>query len=120
MSKRVEVLTELRSMTAQDLEDHLRRQRRRLFEVRFQQATGQVENHRQIREIRREIARTMTVQIELQRGHAIAPAEIETADEETAAKPKRARAAKAEAPVAETAEDAEEVAETADEGNEDE
>ena len=37
------------------------RQRRRLFEVRFEQATGQVENHRQVREIRREIARAMTL-----------------------------------------------------------
>ena len=45
---------------------HLGQQRRRLFEVRFQQATGQVENHRQVRELRREIARTMSVQLEAQ------------------------------------------------------
>jgi large subunit ribosomal protein L29 len=75
MSKRVEALTELRNMTTEDLEDHLRRQRRRLFEVRFQQAAGQVENHRQVREIRREIARTMTVQIEIARGFYPALAE---------------------------------------------
>ena len=31
------------------------------------QATGQVENHRLIREIRGEIARTMTVQVEMRR-----------------------------------------------------
>jgi large subunit ribosomal protein L29 len=89
MSKRVEALNELRSLTAADLDDHLRQQRRRLFEVRFQQATGQVENHRQIREIRREIARTMTVQLELAKGHVIAP--VEGADDDEAAAPKRRR-----------------------------
>ena len=55
-------------MTATELDDHLSKQRRRLFEVRFQQATGQVENHRQVREIRHEIARAMTVKIEIERG----------------------------------------------------
>ena len=55
-------------MTVAELDDHLRKQRRRLFEVRFQQATGQVENHRQVREIRHEIARAMTVKIEIERG----------------------------------------------------
>lgn len=108
MSKAVEALTALRNMTADDLDDHLRRQRRRLFEVRFQQATGQVENHRQIREIRREIARTMTVQIELARGHAIAPPEIETEDEE--ARPRRRLGRRARTEDAETGEAAPEAA----------
>jgi large subunit ribosomal protein L29 len=54
-------------MSPEDLIEHLRQQRRKLFEVRFQQATGQVENHRQVRELRREIARAMTVQIEARR-----------------------------------------------------
>jgi large subunit ribosomal protein L29 len=68
MTKQVEAITELRRMTVAELDDHLSKQRRRLFEVRFQQATGQVENHRQVREIRHEIARTMTVKIEIERG----------------------------------------------------
>ncbi|MFN2582078.1 MAG: 50S ribosomal protein L29 [Candidatus Dormibacteria bacterium] len=67
MSKQAEAIKTLRDMTEAELDDHLRQQRRRLFELRFQQATGQVENHRQVRDVRREIARTMTVQIELQR-----------------------------------------------------
>jgi large subunit ribosomal protein L29 len=66
VSKMTPHLDELRAMTEEQLLDHLRQQRRKLFEVRFQQATGQVENHRQIRALRREIARTMTVQIELE------------------------------------------------------
>ena len=76
MSKHAQHLEELRGLSVEDLDEHLRQQRRRLFEVRFQQATGQVENHRQIRELRREIARTMTVQIETQRATAAAGEEV--------------------------------------------
>ena len=75
MSKRSDAIKALRDMSQDELDDHLRQQRRRLFELRFQQATGQVENHRQVREVRREIARTMTVQIQLER---VAAAEAET------------------------------------------
>jgi large subunit ribosomal protein L29 len=64
MTKQTDALNELRRMTVVELDDRLSKQRRRLFEVRFQQATGQVENHRQVREIRHEIARAMTVKIE--------------------------------------------------------
>ena len=62
MSKHEERLKALRAMRPEELAEHLREQRRKLFEVRFQQATGQVENHRQVRELRREIARTVTLQ----------------------------------------------------------
>jgi large subunit ribosomal protein L29 len=70
VSKHVERLDGLRAMTPEQLLEHLGQQRRKLFEVRFQQATGQVENHRQIRDLRREIARTMSVQLEAQRTSA--------------------------------------------------
>ena len=73
MSKRGAHVDELRAMSSDELQEHLRQQRRRLFEVRFQQAAGQVENHRQIRVLRREIARALTVQIELQGLEALAP-----------------------------------------------
>ena len=83
MSKQAEAVNLLRTFTAEDLEEHLRQQRRRLFEVRFQQAAGQVENHRQVRELRREIARTMTLQLELARGHHLASdLEVEPEPEE--------------------------------------
>lgn len=64
MSKQTQKMNALRQLSPEQLDDHMRAQRRKLFEVRFQQATGQVENHRQVRELRREIARTLTVQIE--------------------------------------------------------
>ncbi len=93
MSKQVEAVNLLRSMTAEDLAEHLRQQRRKLFEVRFQQAAGQVENHRQVRELRREIARTMTLQLELARGHhLVTDLEVEEEPEE---RPRPARPAPA-------------------------
>ncbi|HEY6379228.1 MAG TPA: 50S ribosomal protein L29 [Candidatus Dormibacteraeota bacterium] len=64
MSKQTQKINALRQLTPEQLDEHMRAQRRKLFEVRFQQATGQVENHRQVRELRREIARALTVQIE--------------------------------------------------------
>ena len=97
MTKQTDALNELRRMTVPELDDHLSKQRRRLFEVRFQQATGQVENHRQVREIRHEIARAMTVKIEIERG--LRPALLEVAaTKAVAAKPKPARAPRAAKP----------------------
>ena len=99
MTKQVEALTELRRMTVAELDDHLSKQRRRLFEVRFQQATGQVENHRQVREIRHEIARTMTVKIEIERGlrpELLLAVAATPAAPTKAAKPKAKPKAKAE------------------------
>jgi large subunit ribosomal protein L29 len=129
MTKQVEALTELRRMTVAELDDHLSKQRRRLFEVRFQQATGQVENHRQVREIRHEIARTMTVKIEIERGlrpelllaAAATPAAPAKADKPKA-KPKAKAAPRlqvpavvpAAVPVVESPEPEVEVADTAD------
>jgi large subunit ribosomal protein L29 len=70
MSKHADALDKLRTLSDEELHDHLMAQRRKLFEIRLQQATGQVENTTQIRHIRREIARAMTVQVEANRGNA--------------------------------------------------
>jgi large subunit ribosomal protein L29 len=126
VTKQTEALNELRRMTVAELDDHLLKQRRRLFEVRFQQATGQVENHRQVREIRHEIARAMTVKIEIERG--LRPAFVEPVAHVAPAKPKPVRAPRAKpaprlevpavvpaaVPVAEPAEPTDAVAETVD------
>jgi large subunit ribosomal protein L29 len=101
MTKQAEALVELRRMTVTELNDHLLKQRRRLFEVRFQQATGQVENHRQVREIRHEIARAMTVKIEIERGLRPEIMEAATAPATTparAARPKQQRAPRLQVP----------------------
>ena len=65
MTVRAVALDTLRALTTDELAAHLREQRGQLFQVRLQQTIGQVENHRQIRAIRKEIARTMTVQVEI-------------------------------------------------------
>jgi large subunit ribosomal protein L29 len=68
MTKRTEAIKTVRDMGDDELHGHVRAQRAKLFELRFQMATGQVENHRQTREIRREIARAMTIDKEHERG----------------------------------------------------
>ncbi len=65
MTVRAVALDNLRALSGDELAAHLREQRGQLFQVRLQQTIGQVENHRQIRAIRKEIARTMTVQVEI-------------------------------------------------------
>ena len=75
MTKRAEAIKVLRDMTDDELHAHVQQQHRRLFELRFQQATGQVENHRQIRDTRREIARALAMQTELARASAAAEAD---------------------------------------------
>ena len=115
MTARVVALDSLRALSSEELAAHLREQRGQLFQVRLQQTIGQVENHRQIRVIRREIARTMTVQVEYrlaaERGEpAPAPAAVparrgrRAAAVEAAPAPPRGRRARAAAqPVAEEA-----------------
>jgi large subunit ribosomal protein L29 len=68
MTKRTEAIKAVRDMGDDELHGHVRAQRAKLFELRFQMATGQVENHRQTRLIRREIARAMTIDKEHERG----------------------------------------------------
>ena len=72
MSKRVENINALRQSSPISLAEQLQEQRRKLFEVRFQQATGQVENHRQVRELRHQIARILTAQVEARQAEAVA------------------------------------------------
>ena len=52
-------------MTPEDLETRLAETRKELFNIRFQSATGALENTTRLRMTRREIARILTVQQEL-------------------------------------------------------
>jgi len=51
---------DLHAMSLSDLEKHLKSSRQELFNLRFQMATGQLENHRQIRHVRRDLAQILT------------------------------------------------------------
>jgi large subunit ribosomal protein L29 len=101
MTKRTEAIKAVRDMGDDELHGHIRTQRSKLFELRFQMATGQVENHRQTREIRREIARAMTIDQEHVRGivRVSQPAAIASAAP-PAAPPRARRRRAAAAPVA--------------------
>ena len=52
---------EVRDMSADQLADELVKLKKEQFNLRFQQATGQLENTARIREVRRTIARIKTV-----------------------------------------------------------
>ncbi len=52
---------ELRTLEADELSQRLKDSRRELFELRFKHAVGQLENHRQILKVRKDIARILTV-----------------------------------------------------------
>ena len=53
--------TEARELDIEELEERLVATRRELFNLRFQHATGQLENTGQLKEVRRNIARLLTV-----------------------------------------------------------
>lgn len=52
---------ELTVLEQHELADRLRQSRRELYELRFQVAVGQLENNRQIRKVKKDIARILTV-----------------------------------------------------------
>ena len=56
--------TEVRDKTPDELDDLLERLRRERLNLRFQQATGQLENVARVRSLRRDIARIETVRRE--------------------------------------------------------
>jgi large subunit ribosomal protein L29 len=53
--------SELRHLDEEALEERLRESKEELFNLRFQAATGQLESHGRLRQVRRDIARIYTV-----------------------------------------------------------
>jgi large subunit ribosomal protein L29 len=53
--------TELRHKTPDELKDQLLQLKKEQFNLRFQKATGQLENTARVREVRRDIARIKTI-----------------------------------------------------------
>jgi len=60
--------TELREATEDDLVAKLTEAKKELFNLRFQAATGQLENHGRLRAVRKDIARIYTVMRERELG----------------------------------------------------
>ncbi|WAC26733.1 50S ribosomal protein L29 [Ancylobacter sp. SL191] len=54
--------SDIRTKTADELSDELLKLKKEQFNLRFQKATGQLENTARVRQVRRDIARVKTTQ----------------------------------------------------------
>ncbi len=86
-------IKDLQGLSMPDLQKKLKDSRQELFNLRFQMATGQLQNHRQIRHVREDLAQILTTIHLTERNPepTVAPAEA------PAPKPRRRRAAEEKA-----------------------
>jgi large subunit ribosomal protein L29 len=70
---------ELRESSEEELVAKLREAKAELFNLRVQGATGQLDNHRRLQVVRRDIARIYTIMRERELGLSAAPDEVTTA-----------------------------------------
>ena len=64
---------ELRELGTEELLARLREAKEELFNLRFQMATGQMDNNRRLRTVRHDIARVYTVMRERELGLSVGP-----------------------------------------------
>jgi large subunit ribosomal protein L29 len=84
-----------RTMTVDQIDDEVLKLKKEQFNLRFQRATGQLENTARVRVVRRDIARLKTVAQQKRTGHEPAHAAAGETKPKAAAKPKAKRAAAA-------------------------
>jgi large subunit ribosomal protein L29 len=53
--------TDIKTMTVDQIDDEVLKLKKEQFNLRFQRATGQLENTARVREVRRDIARLKTI-----------------------------------------------------------
>ena len=80
---------ELRQMSVDQLDDEVLKLKKEQFNLRFQRATGQLENTSRVRQVRRDIARIKTIATQKR------PAQAAAAPGAASIKPKRAARSKA-------------------------
>ena len=87
---------ELDTFEDQRLVEELRKAKEELFNLRFQSATGQLDNHGRLRAVKKDIARIYTEMRERELGIGSAPAAPVASDkaEEKADKPAKKKASK--------------------------
>jgi large subunit ribosomal protein L29 len=78
---------DLRAMTVDQLDDEVLKLKKERFNLRFQRATGQLENTARVRQVRRDIARIKTIAAQKRSG---ASAGRPAPQDRATAKPKRA------------------------------
>ena len=91
---------DLRAMTVDQLDDEVLKLKKEQFNLRFQRATGQLENTSRVRQVRRDIARIKTIAVQKRTGQpapAARAAPQEKPAKKPATKPKRAARPKAKA-----------------------
>jgi len=64
---------DLRELSDEELVLRVREAKEELFNLRFQMATGQLDNNRRLRTVRRDIARIYTILRERELGLSVAP-----------------------------------------------
>ncbi|HYQ64792.1 50S ribosomal protein L29 [Actinophytocola sp.] len=67
--------SEMRELNDEELVLRLRESKEELFNLRFQMATGQMDNNRRLRTVRHDIARIYTVMRERELGLSVSPDE---------------------------------------------
>jgi large subunit ribosomal protein L29 len=67
---------ELRELNDEELVLRLRESKEELFNLRFQMATGQMDNNRRLRTVRHDIARIYTVMRERELGLSVSPDDV--------------------------------------------
>ncbi|GAA4844432.1 50S ribosomal protein L29 [Saccharopolyspora rosea] len=65
--------TELRELNDEELIQRLKEAKEELFNLRFQMATGQLQNNRRLRIVRKDIARIYTIMRERELGLTVSP-----------------------------------------------
>ena len=69
------ITAEMRELHDDELATRLREAKEELFNLRFQMATGQMDNNRRLRTVRHDIARIYTILRERELGLSVAPSE---------------------------------------------
>ena len=77
--------SDARAMTVDQIDDEVLKLKKEQFNLRFQRATGQLENTSRVRMVRRDVARLMTIARQKRAGEPMPEAKAAPA----AAKPKR-------------------------------
>ena len=67
---------ELRELSNEELVSRLREAKAELFNLRVQGATGQLDNHRPLQVVRKDIAKIYTIMRERELGLSVAPDEV--------------------------------------------
>ena len=76
--------TDLRGLLDDELVSRLREAKEELFNLRFQSATGQLDNNRRLKTVKHDIARIYTILHERELGLSVAPEQTTTSEGVTA------------------------------------